>query len=125
VRSFLVIVAALHAFFLIAELFPWSCPTALRLATKKLPAGELFTTAQEKLVAGVIHNAGIYNGIVAGGMLFSALNWPSAVDVAIVMLVGATVAGVFGLATLKSPLAAVQAVFGVIGLVLIFKLRTV
>ncbi len=68
-KWFLVAAAALHVFFMMSELFPWSLPAVLRIASKKLPTAEPFTDAQRKLVAGVVHNAGIYNGIFAGGLL--------------------------------------------------------
>jgi uncharacterized membrane protein len=101
-----------------AELFPWSLPVLLRVASKKLPDGEPFTATQRKLVATIVHNAAIYNGIVAGGLLWAAFGGSSATGVARVMLMGAAVAGVFGTATLKSPVTAVQALVGIIGLFL-------
>src|SRR5215469_9240243 len=106
---FLIAAAALHVFFMIAELFPWQRPVLLRLASKKLPGGERFTAVQEQLVATIVHNAGVYNGIVAGGFLWAAFGGRSAAGVALVMLGGAAVAGVFGTATLKSPVTALQA----------------
>jgi uncharacterized membrane protein len=70
-----------------------------------------------------VQNAGIYNGILAGGLLWAALTIDQALavdparDVARVLLAGATIAGVFGTATLKSPVTAVQAMLGMVGLV--------
>jgi uncharacterized membrane protein len=116
---FLFGVAGLHALFMIAEFFPWSLPLLLRLASKKLPEGEPFTLAQQTLVASVVHNAGIYNGIVAGGLFWAALGGDSATAVARVMLIGAAAAGVFGTATLKSPVSAFQAVVAIVGLILL------
>jgi uncharacterized membrane protein len=75
--------------------------------------------AQQKLVANIVHNAGIYNAIIAGGLFWSAFRGESATDVAHVLLIGAAVAGVFGTATLKSPLTAIQALAGIIGFFLI------
>ena len=116
---FLIGAAGLHLLFMAAELFPWPLPVLLRVAGKKLPEGEPFTNAQRKLVATIVHNAAIYNGIVAGGLLWAAYGGNSATSVARVMLVGAAVAGVFGTATLKSPVTAVQAVVGIVGLFLV------
>lgn len=116
---FLIGAAALHTVFMISELFPWSLPALLRMASKKLPSGEPFTPAQQKLVAAVVRNAGIYNGIVAGGLCWAAFVGDSATDVARVMLTGAVVAGVFGTATLRSPVPAFQAAVGIIGLILV------
>ena len=117
---FLVGAAALHVLFMIAELFPWQQPVLLRLASEKLPHGERFTAVQQQLVATIVHNAGVYNGIVAGGLLWAALGGRSAAGVAFVMLLGAAVAGVFGTATLKSPITAVQAVQAAIGIIGLF-----
>jgi uncharacterized membrane protein len=114
---FLAGVAVLHALFMIAELFPWRLPLLLRLASKKLPQGESFTSAQQDLVANVVRNAGIYNGILAGGLFWASLGGDSAAAVARVMLIGAAAAGVFGTVTLKSLVSALQAAVAIIGLV--------
>ena len=116
---FLVGVAVLHLLFMVAELFPWPLPILLRLVSNKLPQGEPFTEAQQKLVATIVHNAGVYNGIVAGGLFWAAFGGASADGVARVMLTGAAFAGLFGTATLKSPVTAVQAIVGIIGLILL------
>jgi uncharacterized membrane protein len=116
---FLIGAAGLHALFMVAELFPWQLPALLRKASKGLPRGEPFTSAQQMLVATIVHNAGIYNGIIAGGLLWAAFRGQPAIEVGGVMLFGALVAGVFGTATMRSPVPAVQAVVGFIGLILI------
>ena len=131
-RVFLFVVAALHAAFMAGELFPSGSPFLLRKLGAKLPRGrgnelpddgtvlpkdKAWTDGQEKLVAAIVRNAGIYNGILAGGLIWAA--WPYAPDreVARVLLAGAMAAGIFGTITLKSPLTAVQALLGIIGLV--------
>jgi uncharacterized membrane protein len=116
---FLIAAAALHAAFMLCELFPWPNPVLLRIVTKSLPEGEKLTPAQTKLVATIVHNAGIYNSILAGGLLWAAFTGEPAVLVARVLLVGAAVAGAFGTATLKSPLTAIQAVVGIVGFFLV------
>jgi uncharacterized membrane protein len=117
---FLIGAAALHILFMISELWPWSLPAALRIASKKLPSGESFTHAQQELIAAIVHNAGIYNAIVAGGLLWAAFTGTSASDLARVMLIGAAVAGGFGTLTLKSVVPAVQAVVGIAGLIVMY-----
>src|SRR5947199_8716299 len=112
--------------FMVFELFPWSMSFSLRIASKKLPnlpGDEPFTAAQDKVVAArqqllatIVHNAGIYNGIVAGGLFWAAFAETSAIDVARVMLIGAPVAGIFGTATVKSLVTAFQAAVGIGGL---------
>lgn len=117
-RILLLFAATLHLFFMIAELFPWACPLVLRLSSKKLPPEESLTPLQERFAATIVHNAGIYNGIVAAGLLSAYSLGSPATALATVMFAGATVAGIFGTATLKSPLTALQAVLGALGLYL-------
>jgi len=119
-KPFLFVAGLLHAGFLFAEMFPWSNPYLLCLVSKDFHHQSVsFSGAQLELVSIIVHNAGIYNGIVAGG-LFWAASGKASLDVARVMLIGAVVAGVFGAATLD-PKTAVQAVVGIIGLVLLQK----
>jgi len=116
---------ALHASFMIGELYPWRCPFVLQLSSKDLPKlsdGKSLTDDQEKFVARILHNVGIYNGIVAGGFLFVLFRRPAVTEVAEVMFAGAIAAGIFGTATLKFPLTAstvLQAATGAVGLYLV------
>ena len=122
VKVFLLGVALLHAAFMALELFPWRTPFLLALVSKKLPKlpdGESFTAHQRDLVATIVHNAGIYNGILAAGLCWAALTGESANDVARVLLAGAAVAGIFGTLTMRSAATAVQAVAGIIGLLFV------
>jgi putative membrane protein len=118
-HGFLIFAAALHAVFMLGELLPWEVPFILqKLSEKRLKEGP-FSKCQRKLVAAIVHNAGIYNGIVAGGLFWAAYAGVTATDVARILLIGATVAGLFGTLTLKSPLTALQALVGIIGLLLL------
>lgn len=105
--------------FLAAEMFPWGEPLLLALVSKKLPGNAAFHDGQKKLVATIVHNAAIYNGILAGGFLYAAWAGSAANDVARVLLMGATAAGIFGTITLRSPATAVQAAVGIAGLCLL------
>jgi uncharacterized membrane protein len=118
-KWYLVGAAVLHAVFMVCELFPWPLPVLLRLVSKSLPAREQWTVSQQKLVATIVHNAGIYNAILAGGLLWAAMSGDAGRDVARVLLLGAAVAGIFGTATLKSPLTAIQALVGIIGFIIV------
>ena len=125
-KWFLLVVGALHVGFTVCELFPWRVPFLLRLVSKKLPDledEEKWTRFQQPLVATIVHNAGIYNAILAGGLLWAALaadpEGESARAVARVLLTGATVAGIFGTATLRSPITALQALLGIVGLIVV------
>src|SRR5829696_867440 len=131
-QGFLLVVAVVHAGFMILEMFPWPFPILLKIVSKGLPdlAREpnernerKWSRHQQPLVATIVHNAGIYNGILAGGLFWAALALAPTLaagpgrEVARLLLAGAMVAGMFGTATLKSPATAVQAVLGMIGLV--------
>jgi len=118
-KWFLLAVALLHAVFMLLEMFPWESPFLLGLLSKKLHAGEAFTPQQRELVATIVHNAGIYNGILAVGLVWAALTGESAHDVARVLLAGAAVAGIFGTVTMRSVPTAVQGVLGIIGLLIL------
>src|SRR5438105_2787868 len=120
---YLVAAAALHTLFMLCELFPWGTPLILRSASKKecarltdkeraelseeerdrVSRGELFAKYQKRLVATIVHNAGIYNGIVAAGLFWAVHAGPPAADGTRVLLIGAVVAGLFGAVTLKAP----------------------
>ena len=113
----LIVAGIIHALFMIAELFPWGIPALLGIVTKSLPDDQAFQPKQQKLVATIVHNAGIYNGILAGGMFWAAaVGGPPATELARVMFCGALAAGVFGAVTLKSVVPAVQAAAGLAGL---------
>ena len=113
------VVALLHVGFLVAELFPWAEPLLLKVASAKLPSDARFTQVQRPLVATIVHNAGVYNGIIAGGLLWSAAGGDPSGNVARVLLAGAAAAGVFGTVTMKSAVTAVQAALGLVGLYLL------
>jgi uncharacterized membrane protein len=118
VKWFLLAVALLHAAFMLLELFPWESPFLLRLVSKKLRR-PTFTPRQRNLVATIVHNAGIYNGILAAGLALAALTGESGHDLARVLLTGAAAAGVFGTVTMRLAPTAVQAALGIIGLLII------
>jgi uncharacterized membrane protein len=118
-KSFLYVVGALHSLFALCELFPWSSPVLLRVVGRKLPAGDGWSVTQQPLVATIVHNAGIYNAVLAGGLFWAAAAGDPGRDVARVLLAGAAVAGAFGTATLRSPLTALQGVLGLVGFALV------
>jgi uncharacterized membrane protein len=121
VRLFILSVAMLHAIFMVCELYPWENPILLKIVSKKLPESEKFTSSQRNLIATIVHNAGIYNFIIAGGLAWAAFssNVSIAVGVSQVLLIGAGVAGIFGTLTLKSPLTVIQALAGIAGFLLV------
>jgi uncharacterized membrane protein len=118
-RAFLIGVGLLHAGFMLVEMVPWSYPALLRRASKQLSGEHQWTPAQQRLVATIVRNAGIYNAVIAGGLFWAAWAGDSARNVAQAFLVGAAVAGIFGAATLRSWVPALQGLLGVVGAAII------
>jgi putative membrane protein len=114
-KIYLVTVALLHVFFMLAELLPWSLPFALRKTTEKLAPTDKLNPGQSTVVANIVRNAGIYNGIVAGGLFYAAFMGDSARDVALIFAIGVSAAGIFGAITLRSWLCALQGILGLVG----------
>ena len=123
---YIIVVALLHAAFAFCEMYPWSNPKLLSVVTKHLPdearddvvKKHKFSTQQQPIVATIVHNAGIYNAILAAGLFWAAIRGEQAHEIALVLFIGAAVAGGFGTATLKSPVTAVQGILGILGAIL-------
>jgi len=119
VQWFLLGAGLLHAVFTLAEMVPWSYPTLLRRASAQLSGAEQWTAPQQRLVATIVHNAGVYNAVLAAGFFWAAWAGDSAHDVARALLIGAAGVGIFGTATLRSWATAIQGLVGVIGVALL------
>ena len=106
-----VLVALLHVYFLILEMFLWQTPYGRRTfgLTPELAA------ATRSLAA----NQGLYNGFLAAGLLWGLGLGAAGRPVEIFFLVCVVVAGVFGAATANRKILWVQAVPGAIALVLV------
>lgn len=120
-QAVLYLAVVVHAAFMLAELFPFPTPVLLKAVSEKWFPGQPLLGKQHDLVANIVRNAGVYNGIVAGGLLWAALSGNLTGDLARVMLAGALVAGLFGAVTLKTWIPLVQAALGIAGLILICK----
>lgn len=106
--------AALHAVFMAVEMFPWSRPMVLG---SNWPKEEKPSKMQQEMVT-TLQNAGIYNAVLAGALLWAALHGPAGAETGRMLLVGVAVAGAFGTATLKLPAragSAIQAAVGIVG----------
>jgi putative membrane protein len=103
-----VVIAALHFWFLALEMFLWDKPLGLR--TFGMSAEEAALTKPLAM------NQGLYNGFLAAGLLWGLV----AGDAVIVFFLGCViVAGVFGALTASRKILWVQAVPGVIALLLV------
>jgi putative membrane protein len=109
------LVAALHLYFLVLEMFLWDKPAGLRAFGQTLEAA----TASKVLAA----NQGLYNGFLAAGLLWGLLLGPDGFGVKVFFLVCVLVAGLFGAATASRKILFVQALPAAIGLALVFGSR--
>jgi uncharacterized membrane protein len=121
----------LHLGFAVGELFPWDPPLLLANVIKKRNDGApeeqkvLTSPGERRLVSIVVHNAGIYNLIVAAGFLWglfpdhfgNALDERGIAALRLFFLGGAVVAGLFGLTLSKWT--SIQAAVGFAGIVAI------
>ncbi|MEJ7759258.1 MAG: DUF1304 domain-containing protein [Gemmatimonadaceae bacterium] len=105
------VVAALHVYFLVLEMFLWTKPAGLRAFGQTPERAE----ASKVLAA----NQGLYNGFLAGGLVWSLVLGDEGRGVAIFFLACVIVAGLFGAVTASRKILFVQAIPGVIALVLV------
>lgn len=101
------VVAALHLYFLVLEMFLWTTPTGRRVFGLE-PA---FAEESKTLAA----NQGLYNGFLVAGLV-----WGLAADrddVKIFFLACVIVAGAYGAATVNRKILVVQAVPAAVALV--------
>ena len=97
-------VAVLHIYFLVLEMFLWT--TAFGRRTLRLTAE---FTATTRMIAA---NQGLYNGFLAGGLLWGLIVYgvSGGRPILTFFLVCIVIAGVFGAATLSRTILLVQAV---------------
>src|SRR5438876_1223152 len=122
-RSQIAVVAigVLHVLFMLGELITWEHPVIMCLVLDHWKGLNL-SPEQIHFVAYVVHNAGIYNGIVGAGLFASTSLGRSALPVQVALLTGGIVAGLFGAATL-APATIVQAIFGAVALAVVLRSR--
>lgn len=106
------LLAALHLYILVLEMFLWTTPTGRR-AFGLQPD---FAEATRALAA----NQGLYNGFLAAGLLWGLwLGWPAGQGVKLFFAGCVVVAGVFGAVTASRKILFVQALPGAITFALV------
>ena len=105
-------VAALHAYFLVLEMFLWQTPLGLR--TFRMTKEAAAATA---VLAG---NQGLYNGFLAAGLVWGLIAYGvvSGRGIVTFFLLCIIVAGVYGAVTVSRRILVVQAVPAAVALVL-------
>jgi len=112
-HAIVALVAALHAYFLVLEMFLWDKP-----AGRKAFGLTLEQAQSTKVLAA---NQGLYNGFLAAGLVWGLLV-PGAegLHIRVFFLGCVLVAGLYGAATASKKILFVQALPAVLGLVLTF-----
>jgi putative membrane protein len=105
------LVALLHAWFLVLEMFLWDKPAGLKAFGQTLEAAR----ASKVLAA----NQGLYNGFLAAGLLWGLFLGSAGSGVKVFFLVCVIVAGVYGAATASRKILFVQALPAAIALGLV------
>jgi putative membrane protein len=104
------IVAALHAWFLVLEMFLWTTP----LGRKTFGTDESFATQS----AALAKNQGLYNGFLVAGLVWGIVT--AARPTLTFFLACVVVAGVYGAATVSKKILFVQALPAAVVLALLY-----
>src|SRR5215469_3583868 len=96
------LIGILHIAIMVGELYPWERPWIMARVLEKWPQPLDLSVNDTRLVAAIVHNAGIYNGIVGAGLLATASVGPTAFRAQLTLLAGGVVAGLFGAKTLST-----------------------
>ena len=107
----IVLVALLHVYFLVLEMFLWDKPAGLRAFGQTPEAA-----AQSKVLAA---NQGLYNGFLAAGLLWGLSLGVAGTHIKIFFLGCVLVAGLFGAATASRKILFVQALPAAVALALV------
>jgi len=105
------VVALLHVYFLVLEMFLWDRPTGLRTFGQTLEAAK----ASKVLAA----NQGLYNGFLAAGLVWGLILGPGGANVKMFFLGCVLIAGLYGAATASRKILFVQALPAAVGLALL------
>jgi len=106
------LVAALHVYFLVLEMFLWDTPFGRRT----FGLTPEFSAASKTLAA----NQGLYNGFLAAGLVWGLCLGPAGTAVKLFFLACVVVAGVYGAITVNRKILFVQAVPAVAALLALY-----
>lgn len=106
------LVALLHVYFLILEMFLWDKPIGIRTFGQTREAA-----AASKVLAA---NQGLYNGFLAAGLVWGLSLGVAGFSVKVFFLSCVLIAGIYGAATANRRILFVQALPAALGLVLLW-----
>ncbi len=105
------LVALLHVYFLVLEMFLWTTPTGLRI----FGLTPEYAAASKTLAA----NQGLYNGFLTAGLIWGLILGTGGVAVKIFFLSCVVIAGVYGAATVSRKILFIQALPAALALILL------
>lgn len=107
-----VLVAALHAYFLVLEMFLWDKPAGMKA----------FNLTPERAAAtkSMAANQGLYNGFLVAGLVWGLLLGDAGLAIKTFFLGCVVVAGVFGAATVSRKILFVQALPAAVALLVLW-----
>ena len=108
------LVAALHVFFLVLEMFLWRTPFGRRTFRT--------TIEQAETSAVLAANQGLYNGFLAAGLIWALIAYgvPGGRPILTFFLACIVVAGVYGAATVSRRILLIQALPAAVGAALVW-----
>ena len=105
------LVAVIHVYILVLEMFLWDKPAGLRAFGQTPDAA-----AASRVLAA---NQGLYNGFLAAGLAWGLLLGPNGTGVKVFFLACVLIAGLYGAATASRKILYVQAIPAALGLALV------
>jgi putative membrane protein len=105
-------VALLHIAFLVLEMFLWTKPFGRHTFG--------LTRELAEATKGLAANQGLYNGFLAAGLIWGAFEGEAGFAIKVFFLACVIVAGVFGAITAKRSILFVQAMPGLIALIMVW-----
>ena len=105
------LVAVLHIYFLVLEMFLWDKPAGLK-AFRQTPE----RAAATKVLAA---NQGLYNGFLAAGLIWGLALGAAGFGVKVFFLACVVIAGLYGAATASKKILYIQAAPATLGLLLL------
>ncbi len=109
-NAVIALVALIHIYILVLEMFLWDKPAGLRAFGQTLQEANA-----SKVLAG---NQGLYNGFLAAGLIWGLSLGPDGTGVKVFFLSCVFIAGIYGAATANRKILFIQALPAAIGLLL-------
>ena len=110
-----VLVAVLHAWFLVLEMFLWTRPAGLKTFRN--------TPEKAETTRVLAANQGLYNGFLAAGLAWGLFLGPAGRAIKTFFLLCVLVAGIFGAATVSHRILLIQAIPAALGLFFLWRAR--